>query len=83
MQSQSSFIFSVCFQLKVGFINVIIHILILQLAINTWGFALFNLGEFPDWAKASVAAHGLNGTLASVFDTTHAADWLSTAATTL
>jgi hypothetical protein len=71
------------FQLKVGIVNCILHVLVLQLAINTWGYAIFNLGEFPDWAKASIAAKSINGTLASTFGTTHAADWLTTVSSNL
>lgn len=53
--------------LKVGFINVILHVLVLQLAINTWGYSIFNLGEFPAWARkgATLAPVG-NDTLLGV-----------------
>jgi hypothetical protein len=52
-------------QLKVGFINCIVHVLILQLAINTWGYAFFDLGKFPEWAVRG-GAKGLNNTLTTV-----------------
>lgn len=29
-------------------------LMVLQLAVNTWGAAYFNLGTFPDWAEVPV-----------------------------
>ena len=37
-------------QLKVGSITTVIHVALLLLAINTWAYSFFELGEFPDWA---------------------------------
>jgi len=67
-------------QLKVGMVNCILHVLILQLAINTWGYALFDLGTYPEWAKASVSAKSLNGTLAALNGTGSSVDWFTTTA---
>jgi len=39
--------------MKVGFVNTFIDIIILQLAINTWGYAYFDLGHWPEWARAA------------------------------
>lgn len=36
--------------LKAGLPMSLICIVILQLAINTWGYVYFDLGEFPEWA---------------------------------
>jgi len=44
--------------MKVGFVNTFLDIAVLQLAINTWGYAYFNLGEWPAWAGKA-----LNGTM--------------------
>uniref|UniRef100_A0A671QLX6 Solute carrier family 13 member 2-like n=1 Tax=Sinocyclocheilus anshuiensis TaxID=1608454 RepID=A0A671QLX6_9TELE len=38
---------------KAGFILNIIGILSINLGINTWGTAMFNLGTFPSWANAT------------------------------
>ncbi|KAF4098278.1 solute carrier family 13 member 2 [Onychostoma macrolepis] len=38
---------------KAGFILNIIGILCINLGINTWGTAMFNLGTFPTWANAT------------------------------
>uniref|UniRef100_A0A673IXS2 Solute carrier family 13 member 2-like n=1 Tax=Sinocyclocheilus rhinocerous TaxID=307959 RepID=A0A673IXS2_9TELE len=40
---------------KVGFILNIIGILSINLGINTWGMAMFNLGTFPAWANTTNA----------------------------
>ncbi|XP_043077569.1 solute carrier family 13 member 2 [Puntigrus tetrazona] len=40
---------------KAGFILNIIGILSINLGINTWGSAMFNLGTFPSWANATNA----------------------------
>jgi len=50
--------------MKVGFVNTFIDIAILQFAINTWGYAYFNLGEFPDWANRTVASADVLTTVA-------------------
>jgi len=42
--------------MKVGFVNTFIDIALLQLAINTWGYAYFELGKWPDWAAQNVNA---------------------------
>ena len=55
--------------MKVGFVNTFIDIAVLQLAINTWGYAYFNLGEWPQWAQDAVAA-AANKTLAGDLMTT-------------
>lgn len=41
------------FQVKAGFILNIIGILTVNLAINTWGYAMFNMGTFPQWANVT------------------------------
>lgn len=46
-------LFSFCLKAKAGFILNIIGILCINLGINTWGMALFNLGTFPSWANAT------------------------------
>uniref|UniRef100_A0A673BR34 Solute carrier family 13 member 2-like n=1 Tax=Sphaeramia orbicularis TaxID=375764 RepID=A0A673BR34_9TELE len=38
---------------KAGFMLNIIGILSINLGINTWGFAMFNMGTFPDWANVT------------------------------
>uniref|UniRef100_A0A671PCA8 Solute carrier family 13 member 2-like n=1 Tax=Sinocyclocheilus anshuiensis TaxID=1608454 RepID=A0A671PCA8_9TELE len=40
---------------KAGFILNIIGILSINLGINTWGMAMFNLGTFPAWANTTNA----------------------------
>jgi len=37
--------------MKVGIVNTVIDIALLQLAINTWGAAYFDFSQFPDWAR--------------------------------
>ncbi|XP_056910922.1 solute carrier family 13 member 2-like isoform X2 [Takifugu flavidus] len=39
---------------KAGFILNIIGILTTNLGINTWGYAMFTMGKFPDWANVTV-----------------------------
>ncbi len=46
-------VFPFCLKAKAGFILNIIGILCINLGINTWGMALFNLGTFPSWANAT------------------------------
>ena len=50
-------------QMKVGFVNTFIDIAVLQLAINTWGYAYFDFSIWPQWAR-DVATKG-NDTLAA------------------
>ncbi|XP_041808711.1 solute carrier family 13 member 2 [Chelmon rostratus] len=38
---------------KAGFILNIIGILTVNLGINTWGYAMFDMGKFPDWANGT------------------------------
>ncbi|CAN9501100.1 unnamed protein product [Ophioblennius macclurei] len=38
---------------KAGFILNIIGILTTNLAINTWGYSMFNMGQFPEWANVT------------------------------
>ena len=59
--------------MKVGFVNTFVDIAVLQLAINTWGYAYFDLGKWPDWAGRAV-----NDT-SSVIDATAAALDVTTA----
>jgi len=40
-------------QMKVGFVNTFIDIAVLQLAINTWGYAYFDFSHFPLWAEVA------------------------------
>jgi len=44
-------------------VNTFIDIAVLQLAINTWGYAYFDFSVWPDWAR-DVATKG-NDTLAA------------------
>lgn len=39
---------------KAGFMLNIIGILCINLGINTWGFVMFDMGKFPDWANSTV-----------------------------
>jgi len=36
---------------KAGIVMNIVCLLVLQLAVNTWAHAYFNLDEFPHWAE--------------------------------
>ncbi|KAM4726614.1 solute carrier family 13 member 2 [Anableps anableps] len=38
---------------KAGFMLNIIGILCINLGINTWGYAMFNMGTFPQWANTT------------------------------
>ncbi|XP_055964402.1 Na(+)/dicarboxylate cotransporter 3 [Sorex fumeus] len=58
--------------MRTGFLMNMMGVLLLTLAINTWGQAIFNLGTFPDWADShwanatalpSVTANGTFRTL--------------------
>lgn len=40
-------------QVRTGFMLNIIGILTINLGINTWGYAMFDMGTFPDWANAT------------------------------
>lgn len=42
-------------QAKTGFMLNIIGILCINLGINTWGGAMFNLDTFPDWANTTAS----------------------------
>ena len=52
-------------QLKVGSINTVLHIVLLLLAINTWGSTYFELDKIPQWASNldSVFGPAANATL--------------------
>nr|XP_057942814.1 solute carrier family 13 member 2-like isoform X2 [Doryrhamphus excisus] len=39
---------------KAGFMLNIIGILTINIGINTWGFAMFDMGTFPQWANVSL-----------------------------
>lgn len=39
---------------KAGFMLNVIGILCINLGINTWGFVMFDMGTFPDWANTTV-----------------------------
>ncbi|CAL8365371.1 unnamed protein product [Lota lota] len=39
---------------QAGFMLNIIGILTINLGINTWGYAMFDLGNFPDWANLTL-----------------------------
>jgi sodium-dependent dicarboxylate transporter 2/3/5 len=40
-------------QVQAGFMLNIIGILTINLGINTWGYAMFDLGNFPAWANTT------------------------------
>lgn len=48
-------IFLLCFQAKAGFILNIVGVLTINIGINTWGVAMFQLNTFPSWANATGA----------------------------
>ncbi|XP_061703182.1 solute carrier family 13 member 3 [Syngnathoides biaculeatus] len=51
---------------KTGFVMNILGLLSVSLAINTWGLAMFNLNNYPDWAPRPLnrsAVHASNFTL--------------------
>lgn len=41
------------FQVKSGFMLNLIGILTVNFGINTWGYAMFDMGTFPHWANAT------------------------------
>ncbi|ELT97227.1 hypothetical protein CAPTEDRAFT_162250 [Capitella teleta] len=41
---------------KAGIVMNIVCIAVLQIAINSWGYAFYDLGTFPDWARPNVTA---------------------------
>lgn len=41
------------FQVKAGFMLNIIGILTINLGINTWGYVMFDMGTFPQWANVT------------------------------
>ena len=45
--------------MKVGFLLNIVCVIVNMVAINTYGVAMFNLNEFPDWANNTVVCAGL------------------------
>jgi len=55
--------------LKVGFINVFLHVAVLMVAINTWGYSFFNLGVMPEWAHKGLTTEAVNATLADITPT--------------
>jgi len=36
--------------MKAGLVMNVVCLIVLQIAINTWGYAYFNLGVYPEWA---------------------------------
>ena len=49
-------------QIKTGLINCVLHIIVLQLAVNTWGKAFFRFDIYPDWAPRSDSGSLFNAT---------------------
>lgn len=43
--------------MKVGFVLNIACVVVLTVAVNTYGIPFFKLDEFPDWAEKLVAKH--------------------------
>jgi len=41
--------------MKAGFLMNCVCLLVLQLALNTWGTTYFNLNEYPIWAMSGFA----------------------------
>lgn len=41
-------------QVKTGFMLNIIGILCINLGINTWGYVMFDMGTFPEWANTTL-----------------------------
>lgn len=41
--------------MRTGFLMNLMGVLLLTMAINTWGQAIFSLGTFPDWASSHAA----------------------------
>lgn len=56
-KNQWIIVFSFCLKAQAGFILNIIGILCINLGINTWGMAMFNLGTFPTWANGTNSTH--------------------------
>lgn len=56
-KNQWIIVFSFCLKARAGFILNIIGILCINLGINTWGTAMFNLGTFPTWANGTNSTH--------------------------
>ena len=46
------------FQAKAGFVLNVFNIMLLTVAINTWGTAYFGLDKFPDWGNRSSVVSG-------------------------
>lgn len=40
-------------QVRTGFMLNIIGILTINLGVNTWGYAMFDMGTFPTWANTT------------------------------
>jgi len=38
--------------IKTGLVNCVLHIGVLMVAVNTWGYAYFQFGIYPDWAPS-------------------------------
>ena len=47
------FVFLSSFQAKTGFILNFVGVGTINIAINTWGVAMFNLNTFPSWANVT------------------------------
>lgn len=45
--------FSLLFQARTGFILNFVGVLTINLGINTWGVAMFDLNNFPAWANST------------------------------
>lgn len=46
-------LFFLCLQARTGFILNFVGVITTNIAINTWGVALFQLNTFPSWANAT------------------------------
>ncbi|BFZ04546.1 hypothetical protein BsWGS_07585 [Bradybaena similaris] len=56
--------------IKTGVVLNIIGVLVIVLAVNTWGFLIYDLGEFPSWAvPAGIAEETVNATVISTMFT--------------
>ncbi|XP_012503723.1 PREDICTED: solute carrier family 13 member 2 [Propithecus coquereli] len=42
---------------RAGFLLNIIGVLVIELAINSWSFSIFNLDTFPSWAHSNTTTH--------------------------
>ena len=49
--------------MKAGFVMNLICVVTTNIAVNTYGSALFGLGDIPDWAITLAAAEGTNCTI--------------------